>query len=136
LGRLYTVSQPYALAGGTPEYTTYGDYDVLNRVGSVTYPIDTSQGLQTVAAYYTYSALQATVQDANGNSTTTTRNPEGLVTDVKDAANKHTTYAYDAFGDAVTITPARTTCDSEYLRQFGPENTVHRSRYGNLELHL
>lgn len=106
LGRLSTVSAPYFVSSKQTAVTTYGGYDVLNRAATVSYPTD-NPAHPTATTTYTYSAKQVTVTDDNTNRTITTRNDEGLVSDVRDANGKDTQYSYDAFGDPIQVkTPA------------------------------
>lgn len=84
--------------------TSYSNYDQLGRVTTVTAPTDS-------VTYYQYDGLQTTVTRDYGEpdkeTTTTLRNPEGLVESVTDAWGGTTAYSYDAFGNPVQIgTPA------------------------------
>jgi RHS repeat-associated protein len=101
LGRLAQKSSPY-MDGATKYFTTY-NFDLLNRVTSMSRPISASNS-SLEYTYYTYQGRTATVQDPKGYTTTTQSDvisEAGIVTD-PDGVSK-TTYAYDPFSHLTQI---------------------------------
>src|SRR5579862_2766987 len=100
LGNVSRTSRPWFITKN-PILTKY-TYDALGRVTDIVFP-DANQ----TENKYAYHALTTTasldVNDLN-ETTTTVRNPEGLVASVTDSNNGVTSYAYDAFGDLLTVT--------------------------------
>ncbi len=104
-GRVNKTSRPYftaspPCASSLPCWTT-NTYDDLGRVTQATFP-DSSH------ADYGFSGLVTTVTrhptSGVNQVTTTTKNAQGLVANVQDAAGKTTLYVYDAFGNLLTVT--------------------------------
>jgi len=90
------TSRPYFVTGGTAKYTTYTTDD-LGRATKAVFP-DSSQ---TTYAFHG----QTTSTTNNLNQTTTfTKNAQGLNASVTDALSHPTNYVYDAFGDLKTVT--------------------------------
>ena len=97
-GRVTKQSRPYFAAGGTPQWTTFA-YDAIGRVVTETFP-DLS------STQHAYHGLVTADTNGLGQTRTTTRNSQGQVVSVKDAASNTTTYAYDPFGNLTTTTDA------------------------------
>jgi RHS repeat-associated protein len=98
LGRVSKTSRPFALAGGTPQLTSFS-YDALGRVVSATTP----DGSITHTAYH---GLAVTETNALNQTRTVTKNSQGQVVSVTDALGQTMLYAYDAFGNLVQTTDA------------------------------
>jgi RHS repeat-associated protein len=98
LGRVLKVSRPYAVVGGTPQWTTY-TYDTLGRVTSASMPDGTT-------VQNAYHGLTTTETNALGQTRTVTKNSRGEVLSVTDAMGQTMTYGYDAFGSLVRTTDA------------------------------
>jgi RHS repeat-associated protein len=97
-GRVMQQSRPYFASGGTPQWTTY-QYDALNRVVLETYPDSTPSHPDTTQ--HAYHGLTTVDTNANGQTRTTTKNSQGNVVAVKDAANNTTSYTYDPFDNLI-----------------------------------
>jgi RHS repeat-associated protein len=98
LGRVLKTSRPFALAGGTPQLTSFS-YDALGRVVSATPP----DGSVTQTAYH---GLATTETNALNQTRTITKNSQGQVVSVTDALGQTMLYAYDAFGNLIQTTDA------------------------------
>jgi RHS repeat-associated protein len=100
LGRVYSVSNPYASTNDkTYGLTVYG-YDALSRVNSITYP-DTGATSISYSGNCSTTKDPATKQrklcsDALGRVTSVTEDPSGL--------NYQTTYTYDDMNDLTRVT--------------------------------
>jgi len=115
-GRVSQSSRPYfptapPCPGGAPCWTTYV-YDAIGRVTQTTFP-DGS------IANSTYNGLTTSVtrypDPSSPETTTTTKNAQGLVASVVDATSHTTTYAYDAFDNLIAVTdPASNTVRNSY----------------------
>ncbi len=98
LGRVYQVSNPYAVPG-SPSYWTSTGYDGLGRVVQVTDP-DGSYSSST------YSGNVIAVTDEAGKKRQTTTDAAGRITQVvEDPAglNLTTQYTYDALDDLAAV---------------------------------
>ena len=100
LGRVTKTSRPFALASGTPQWTSFS-YDGLGRVVSATPP----DGSVTQTAYH---GLMVTETNALNQTRTVTKNSQGQVVSVTDALGQTMLYAYDAFGNLIQTTDALT----------------------------
>lgn len=95
-GRVQEISRPYFTGTALPAWTQYA-YDDLGRVTQATFP----DGSHTV---YGYNGLVTSLTNNLSQTTTTTKNAQGLNYQVTDATSHTTTYIYDAFGDLLTVT--------------------------------
>jgi RHS repeat-associated protein len=98
LGRVWKVSRPYFVSGGTPQWTTYS-YDTLGRVISASMP----DGTTTQNAYH---GLTTSETNALSQTRTVTKNSRGEVLSVTDALSQTMTYRYDWSGNLVRTTDA------------------------------
>jgi YD repeat-containing protein len=97
-GRLAQQSRPYFVSGGTARWTTY-QYDALNRATLETYPDSTT-------TQHAFHGLVTVDTNANGQTRTTTKNSQGNVVAVTDAASHTTSYVYDPFDKLIKTTDA------------------------------
>lgn len=99
-GRAVQVSEPY-YDGDTPVYTV-SVYDNLDRVQSVSMPLD---GNGTVATVETdYLGFSTESRDAKGRSHIKTVNVLGQTVSTTNADNNTLSFAYDAKGNLLTTT--------------------------------
>ncbi|HWE20362.1 MAG TPA: hypothetical protein VG758_24825, partial [Hyphomicrobiaceae bacterium] len=98
LGRVEKKSRPYFVTGGSPKWITY-TYDTLGRVLTETQP---NSGVTSQA----YHGLTTSVTNAASQTSTTIKNSQGQVVQVKDADNKTTSYQYEPFGNLAKVTDA------------------------------
>lgn len=85
-------------------HTTTNVYDTKGNLRSTTTPSpDGSARASTTAFTYDAKGQLTKVSDPNGNATTFTYYPGGLVNTVKDAGRSVITYAYDARGNRTSI---------------------------------
>lgn len=132
-GNVLKISRPH-VAGSTAKWIQYS-YDVLGRVTDVLFPDSTDNK-------YTYDALTTTVTLDVGHlneTTTTARNPEGLVASVTDSNKGVTSYAYDAFGNPLTVTsPDQTQVTNKFdtlgrkIKSTDPDMGIWLYSYDNL----
>lgn len=99
-GRISQTSRAYFLSGGTAKWNV-NTYDILGRVQQTTFP-DTSK------VTFGFAGLTTTTTNNKSQVTTTVRNAQGQIASVTDANSNTTTYAYDAFGNQLTITDPAT----------------------------
>lgn len=97
LGQVLRKSDVYALATGTPVWTTY-QYDAMGRVTREETP-DPDAPSGVAVTTMAYSGLVTTVVNAKGQTKTTTKNGQGHVVLVADDLNGTVAYAYDALGN-------------------------------------
>jgi YD repeat-containing protein len=97
-GNVAQQSRPYFASGGTPQWTVY-QHDTLNRVTLATYP-------DTTTTQHAYHGLVTVDTNADGQAGTTTKNSQGNVVAVTDAANNNTSYVYDPFDKLIRTTDA------------------------------
>jgi YD repeat-containing protein len=100
LGRVYTVSNPYA-STSDPTYglTTYS-YDALSRVNSITYP-------DTGASSISYSGNCSTTKDPASKQRTLCSDALGRITSVTEdpgGLNYQSTYSHDALDNLTGVT--------------------------------
>lgn len=100
LGRVWKVSRPYFVSGGTPQWTTYS-YDTLGRPTLVTMPDNST-------VQNAYHGLSTTETNALNQTRTTVKNSQGDVVKVTDATAQSMLYAYDAFGKLIQTTDSQT----------------------------
>ena len=105
LGMLYQQSMPY-LSGNTEYWQTY-NYDVLNRLSSVTRPISSSNSNPQTTSY-AYAGRTTVVSDPYGNKTTTITDVKGQLRQTKDAVGYTITRAYDTAESLTGITDSLT----------------------------
>jgi len=96
LGRKWKEYLPHT--GNIGLFTAY-QYDELNRPIRVTNP-------NGDVATNSYNGLSTTSSNAKLQTTTTTKNSQGKVVQVTDAAGMNMTYGYDAFGNLTKTTDA------------------------------
>jgi len=97
-GRVLKQSRPYFASGGTPQWTSFA-YDALGRVVTETNPDNST-------TQHAYHGLVTTDTNGLSQTRTVTKNSQGQVVSVKDAANNTTTYVYDPFGNMLKTTDA------------------------------
>ena len=106
LGRIEQQSAPHS---GTAIYTSYENYDVLNRPGKKVSPA--TQTGEYLTANYTYSGLRTTITTSatDGASLTMYRDYDtrGKLMYTQDDKGGETYYAYDALGNPVVIQDAK-----------------------------
>lgn len=95
-GRVLQTSRPYFLSGGTAKWTVY-TYDALGRITRADLP-NSSHTLNE------FEGLTVIATNTIGQTTTTTRNVQGLVTTVADNQGHSTSYLYDAQGELLRVT--------------------------------
>jgi RHS repeat-associated protein len=100
LGRVWKVSRPYFVSGGTPQWTTH-TYDTLGRPTLVTMP-DAS------TVQNAYHGLSTTETNAKSQTRTVAKNSQGDVVKVTDAMAQSMLYAYSPFGKLIQTTDAQT----------------------------
>jgi YD repeat-containing protein len=88
-------TRPYFWFGGTQQWTTY-TYDALSRVA-----IESLPDGHTIQ--HAFHGLVTSDTNQNGQTRTITKNSQGQVVSVTDAAGKTTAYYYDPFGNLVKI---------------------------------
>jgi RHS repeat-associated protein len=95
LGRVYTVSNPYASANDPTYGLTYYSYDALNRATSLQAPdgstMSTTYPGKCATATDPASKVRTLCSDGLGRINSVTEDPNGL--------NYQTTYTYDALND-------------------------------------
>jgi YD repeat-containing protein len=82
--------------GGAAQWTTF-TYDALGRVVTETFP-DSS------TTQHAYHGLTTTETNAKNQTRTVTKDSQGQVVSVTDAAGKTTSYEYDPFGKLTKTT--------------------------------
>jgi uncharacterized protein RhaS with RHS repeats len=99
-GRVLKASRPYFASGGTPQWTT-PTYDALGRVTLVTYPDSSTM-------QHAFHGLVTTDTNAKSQEPDphVTKDSQGQVLSITDAASKTTSYAYDPFGQLLKTTDA------------------------------
>ncbi len=97
-GRVSNTSRPYFVSGGTIELSTY-TYDTIGRATEVSLPKPNGGTVD-----YAYHGLTISATNDHGQTTTTTKNAQGLNAAVTDALNHTTNYVYDAQGNPLTVT--------------------------------
>ncbi|WP_342617559.1 FG-GAP-like repeat-containing protein [Rhodoferax sp. GW822-FHT02A01] len=112
LGRISQQSNLYDLAGGTPVWTSY-TYDALGRTTSESHPDSVATG-GVATTTTTYNGLSTTVQNAAGQTKTTTLNAQGRVASVTDAQWSQVTYSYDAWGNLLSTNASQSVTAMQY----------------------
>ncbi|MDR3527917.1 MAG: RHS repeat-associated core domain-containing protein [Rhizomicrobium sp.] len=95
-GNVHQTSRPYLASGGTPKWTVNTN-DALGRVTRNDTP-------NSGYAVYAYHGLTVTGTNDKGQTTTTTKNAQGQVASVVDAANNTTSYGYNAYNNLTSVT--------------------------------
>ena len=118
LGRVTQVSNPFG--NGMSEYKTMIGYDILNRVTSVARPTSAA-GAPGGTTQYGYSGRTATIQDANGYTTTRVSDALGQLISVTDPSpiSGTTSYGYTPFGLLTTVGNSDTTTLSRNFDALG-----------------
>ena len=99
LGRIARKSALYAVAGGSPAWTTFA-YDVLGRPVTQTSPDPDAPGGQA-SVTTAYNGLSTTVTNPKGQRKTSTNNAQGLLAQVTDEQGNTVAYRYDALGQLI-----------------------------------
>jgi RHS repeat-associated protein len=100
LGRVWKVSRPYFVSGGTPQWTTH-TYDTLDRPTLVTMPDNST-------VQNAYHGLSTTETNAKSQTRTVVKNSQGDVVKVTDALAQTMLYAYSPFGKLIQTTDSQT----------------------------
>lgn len=112
LGQVARKSNVYAVAGGLPLWSNFV-YDVLGRPVAESHPESAVlSGMAT--STFSYSGLVTSVTNAKGQTRVTTKNAQGLVAQVVDAAGNSVTYSYDALGQLLGTNAAGSTTTMAY----------------------
>jgi RHS repeat-associated protein len=119
IGRVAQTSRPYFLVGGSAKWTVF-TYDALGRVTQETFPDSSS-------TTFCYHGLTTAVTNAKNQTKTTVLNDEGLTASVVQgtgissstcnptgSGSITTGYAYDAFGNPLTITTSNKTITNTF----------------------
>jgi RHS repeat-associated protein len=102
-GRIAYTAPPYPWTGNAFGRVT-NSYDVLNRVVSVTRPVNANNLNTFQSTNYSYSGRTTTVTDFNGNTRTLVTDVNGWLRKATDALGYAVTRAYDAAGSLTGIT--------------------------------
>lgn len=104
LGRLVRKSDVYALSGGSPVKTVY-TYDALGRLTQDSVPDPAASGGMANTTYG-YNGLSSSITNTKNQAKTTTKDAQGKVTQVVDAAGSTTVYTYNAAGNLLSVNAA------------------------------
>jgi RHS repeat-associated protein len=103
-GQVAQTSQPYALSGGSPVWTSY-QYDALGRVTQQSSPDSAAPG-GTAITTYSYNGLTTSSTNTNNQTKTASKDSRGQVHQVVDAKGSAITYSYDAVGNLTQVNVA------------------------------
>jgi RHS repeat-associated protein len=103
-GLVSRASQPYALSGGTPVWTSY-QYDGLGRIAQESRPDLAAPGGVAVTTY-TYNGLTTSSTNSSGQTKTAIKDTRGQILKVIDAKGSAITYSYDAVGNVTQVNVA------------------------------
>jgi RHS repeat-associated protein len=104
LGQVARQSNQYALAGGTPVWSSY-TYDALGRVIQESHPDPAASG-GVATTSFANNGLSSTITNPKGQTKTTTKNAQGQVALVTDAQGNTISYSFDALGHLLATNAA------------------------------
>jgi RHS repeat-associated protein len=100
-GRVIQQSQPYF--SGDTKYYMYYDYDILDRVTTITQPFSESAPYEYAITSYGYDGFTTTMTDPLGFESFTHKNALGQIVETENALNQITSFEYDSSGNMVKI---------------------------------
>jgi RHS repeat-associated protein len=104
-GRVIQQSQPYF--SGDAKYYTYYDYDILDRVTTITQPFSESAPYEPAITSYGYDGFSTTITDPLGFELVERNNALGQLVEIENALHQITSFEYDSSGNLIrTVDPA------------------------------